>query len=358
VGLNEADTRSKLIDPALHACGWTEDLIRREVDVRLLGASGRSRVDYVLSLSLSSDSKPVPVAIIEAKPEDASPDEGLEQAKQAAFSPTLNVPFVFSTNGHHFVEFNRFTGHTSPPHPLSDFSTPEQLFQRCTTTLGLGAGTTLQPSGAVGAKTEEERAMAQEFAAETKEAQHLVAEKPPGWPWLLTAELLEQRLAPLQTWKEEDELYEVGSYWGGYSSPHGFLHVKEDRVKSGVAEANRLIKEINRLLRHNLVQVWRHGDPLYIKQMADMIAEAVCALAEIESRLLALLKAEHTYVRKRTGRGARVKCQAGGRTPREGPAFKTFQKIIKHLRDLETEREWKIIVDQFSVQPYRIRIEK
>jgi len=30
MGLNEPDTRAKLIDPALHARGWTEDLIRRE----------------------------------------------------------------------------------------------------------------------------------------------------------------------------------------------------------------------------------------------------------------------------------------------------------------------------------------
>ena len=30
MGLGEADTRAKLIDPALHARGWTEDLIRRE----------------------------------------------------------------------------------------------------------------------------------------------------------------------------------------------------------------------------------------------------------------------------------------------------------------------------------------
>ena len=28
--LSEADTRAKLIDPAIHARGWTEDLIRRE----------------------------------------------------------------------------------------------------------------------------------------------------------------------------------------------------------------------------------------------------------------------------------------------------------------------------------------
>lgn len=27
MGLGEADTRAKLIDPALHARGWTEDLI-------------------------------------------------------------------------------------------------------------------------------------------------------------------------------------------------------------------------------------------------------------------------------------------------------------------------------------------
>jgi len=30
MSLSEADTRAKLIDPALHCCGWTEDLIRRE----------------------------------------------------------------------------------------------------------------------------------------------------------------------------------------------------------------------------------------------------------------------------------------------------------------------------------------
>ncbi len=30
MGLDESDTRAKLLDPAVHACGWTEDLIRRE----------------------------------------------------------------------------------------------------------------------------------------------------------------------------------------------------------------------------------------------------------------------------------------------------------------------------------------
>lgn len=35
MGLGEADTRAKLIDPALHARGWTEDLIRREETVKV-----------------------------------------------------------------------------------------------------------------------------------------------------------------------------------------------------------------------------------------------------------------------------------------------------------------------------------
>jgi type I restriction enzyme R subunit len=30
VAFSEADTRAKLIDPAIHACGWSEDMICRE----------------------------------------------------------------------------------------------------------------------------------------------------------------------------------------------------------------------------------------------------------------------------------------------------------------------------------------
>jgi type I site-specific restriction endonuclease len=42
MGLSEADTRAKLIDPALHARGWSKDLIRWEETAetsRLLRAS-------------------------------------------------------------------------------------------------------------------------------------------------------------------------------------------------------------------------------------------------------------------------------------------------------------------------------
>ena len=72
--LNESDTRAKLIDPALHTRGWTEDLIRREETAGAIVIEGgkaikksKGRVDYVLRVKVSSESQPVAVALIEAK---------------------------------------------------------------------------------------------------------------------------------------------------------------------------------------------------------------------------------------------------------------------------------------------------
>jgi len=72
--LNEADTRSKLIDPVLHTRGWTEDLIRREetagaVEITDNRARRRphGRVDYTLRVKATQDSQSVAIALIEAK---------------------------------------------------------------------------------------------------------------------------------------------------------------------------------------------------------------------------------------------------------------------------------------------------
>src|SRR3970282_816824 len=100
MGLSEADTRAKLIDPALHARGWTEDLIRREETapaVEIIEGRARrnprgGRVDYVLRVLVRPDTQPIAVALIEAKAESASPALGLEQCK--GYSRRLNVPFV------------------------------------------------------------------------------------------------------------------------------------------------------------------------------------------------------------------------------------------------------------------------
>src|SRR5438034_3483560 len=130
MGFGEADTRAKLIDPAIHQCGWTEDLIRREETagtIEIIGGKarrrGRGKVDYTLRIKVNPDTQPVAVALIEAKKETLPPGHGLDQAKGYATCKRLNVPFVFASNGHLFVEFNRRTGLTSAPKALTEFPT-------------------------------------------------------------------------------------------------------------------------------------------------------------------------------------------------------------------------------------------
>ncbi len=135
--LSEADTRSKLIDPALYTRGWTEDLIRREETAGAITIvdgkphkQAHGRVDYTLRVKVNPSTQPVAVAIIEAKAEHLLPAHGLEQGKAYAASKRLNVPFVFSSNGHLFVEYDRGTGLVSAPRPLADFPTPAELRTR------------------------------------------------------------------------------------------------------------------------------------------------------------------------------------------------------------------------------------
>jgi hypothetical protein len=70
MGLGEADTRAKLIDPALHARGWTEELIRREETAGAIEIVGgrprkrsRGRVDYVLRVQVNPGTQPVALAL-------------------------------------------------------------------------------------------------------------------------------------------------------------------------------------------------------------------------------------------------------------------------------------------------------
>jgi type I restriction enzyme, R subunit len=135
MALSEADTRAKLIDPILHSRGWTEDLVHREeiaqgVDI----VDGkpkrrqRGRTDYLLRIRVNISTQPIAIALIEAKRSDEPPDKGLEQAKKYAHLNT--VPFVYSSNGHLFIEYDYFTGKTSAPSPLEGFPTPQELRQR------------------------------------------------------------------------------------------------------------------------------------------------------------------------------------------------------------------------------------
>jgi type I restriction enzyme R subunit len=137
LGLSESDTRAKLIDPAIHVRGWTEDLIKREETagaIQIIDGKprkqARGRVDYTLRVKVYPEAQAVAVALIEAKAEDLPPNHGLEQAKLYAASKRLNVPFVYACNGHLFVEYDRITGLTTAPRPLTDFPTPGDLRAR------------------------------------------------------------------------------------------------------------------------------------------------------------------------------------------------------------------------------------
>lgn len=70
--LNEADTRARLIDPALHRLGW-ERLITREQTpgrIDIVGAGGRRgrrrSTDYLLHAHVDGGGT-LPVAVLEAK---------------------------------------------------------------------------------------------------------------------------------------------------------------------------------------------------------------------------------------------------------------------------------------------------
>jgi len=141
--LSEADTRAKLIDPAIHKRGWTEDMIRREETagtIEVIGGKARrrakGRVDYVLRVKVNSNTQPVAVALIEAKKDTLPPGHGLDQAKGYTKCNRMNVPFVFSSNGHQFVMFDRFTGQTSAPSPMTEFPPPGELRLRYEESVG------------------------------------------------------------------------------------------------------------------------------------------------------------------------------------------------------------------------------
>lgn len=135
--LNESDTRAKLIDPAIHKCGWTEDLIRREETagtVEIVNGKARRRsrgkIDYVLRVKVNVDTQPIALALIEAKKESLPAGHGLDQAKGYAECRRLNVKFIFSSNGHQFIEFDCFSGLTSAPKPIAEFPAPDELRAR------------------------------------------------------------------------------------------------------------------------------------------------------------------------------------------------------------------------------------
>ncbi|ADW16829.1 Type I site-specific deoxyribonuclease [Desulfobulbus propionicus DSM 2032] len=134
--LSEADIRSKFITPALVQGGkWhLMTQIREEyfitkgrVTVRgkvVKRGDGR-KVDYLLFY------KPgIPIAVIEAKDNNHSLGDGMQQALD--YAEILDVPFAYSSNGDAFLEHDRTGGALQIEReiPLDRFPSPAELWSR------------------------------------------------------------------------------------------------------------------------------------------------------------------------------------------------------------------------------------
>ena len=130
--LSEQDICSKYVLPAITDAGWDlQTQIREQVTftagrIQIFGKSvtrgERKRADFILYYK-----NHLPLAIVEAKDNSHNAGAGLEQAKDYARS--LEIPFVYSTNGDEFVEFDFLNG-TEKTLQMSDLPTPSELFRR------------------------------------------------------------------------------------------------------------------------------------------------------------------------------------------------------------------------------------
>ena len=133
--LSERDICTKFITPALRGAGWDEiSQLREEVSFtkgriivrgKLVTRGKAKRADYILYFKPN-----IPIAVIEAKDNTHSVGDGMQKALD--YAETLNIPFVFSSNGDGFVFHDR-TGASTPREadlPLDAFPSPTDLWAR------------------------------------------------------------------------------------------------------------------------------------------------------------------------------------------------------------------------------------
>ena len=134
-GLSERDICTKFITPALRRAGWdVMSQIREEVTFtqgriivrgKLVTRGKGKRADYILYVKPN-----IPIAVIEAKDNSHSVDDGIQQALD--YAEILHIPFAFSSNGDGIVFHDR-TGASTPTEsnlPLEGFPSPTDLWAR------------------------------------------------------------------------------------------------------------------------------------------------------------------------------------------------------------------------------------
>ena len=140
--LSERDICTKFITPALRTAGWDEMVqIREEVSFtkgriivrgKLVSRGKGKRADYILYYKPN-----IPIALIEAKDNTHAIGDGMQQGLD--YAETLNIPFVFSSNGDGFVFHDRTGAGTERETTLGldAFPPPGDLWARYRTWKGL-----------------------------------------------------------------------------------------------------------------------------------------------------------------------------------------------------------------------------
>ena len=133
--LNETEICQNFITPAIACAGWDQlTQVRREfaftdgrviVRGKIAARGKKKRADYLLFFQSN-----LPLAIVEAKDNNQPLGSGMQQA--LAYAQTLDVPFVFSSNGDGFLFHDR-TGRSTPVErtlALDEFPSPDHLWAR------------------------------------------------------------------------------------------------------------------------------------------------------------------------------------------------------------------------------------
>ena len=142
--LTERDICTKFILPAIKCAGWDEMLQVREevyftkgriiVRGKLVTRGKAKKADFVLYYKPN-----IPIALIEAKDNNHSVGDGMQQGLD--YAATLDIPFVFSSNGDGFVFHDR-TGQSPSIETnlgLDAFPSPAELWARYRSWKGLDA---------------------------------------------------------------------------------------------------------------------------------------------------------------------------------------------------------------------------
>ena len=133
--LSERDICTKFITPKIEAAGWDiQNQVREEVGFtdgriyvrgKIHTRGAQKRADYILYYKPN-----IPIAVIEAKDNNHTVGAGIQQA--LGYAKTLEIPFVFSSNGDGFIFHDRTitSGDIETELDLDSFPSPEALWEK------------------------------------------------------------------------------------------------------------------------------------------------------------------------------------------------------------------------------------